>query len=472
MAVDPILITSDLASRVSMLTYKQRVTQAKVPKGDRKARPFLRFCESIKKSTGVSGEDGAKFGHIQFSPGLSASWIRDEDTIQAAQQVNHMLRWETGYARATMPVKIVHDEWLRKGYRIVPHDSGMPVKITDAQYSKLKEDLWDNVLEAATDDLDKIIDIAIHRQGGSSKEIGGLNMHLPIVQQGLWSGHNRQDQPLVRHIVKKATVGAGGTLRKVLRQTFRELAQVKATCDLPAGEFFLMAGGDFIDAYIDECERQNVQYQADLSGVQKMDGVILDDAVRIGRQNCFYNPTLDLMNTMATSELGVSISPVTATFSGGGATLQATGLVYVNAAGQIAAIVVTDPGAGYTSAPTVTLGNVGAGAGATFQAKVYSANSGAGLIQVAADDNRIGRLATVTVLGGGTNYTVGDQPLFSKRLYILYKPSWNFEVIKGMDRELVKPADPARSRVSELQFDWGGYFYNTLPGANAVIYLP
>jgi hypothetical protein len=175
---------------------------------------------------------------------------------------------------------------------------------------------------------------------------------------------------------------------------------------------------------------------------------------------------------MASSEIGVSISTATVTFTGGGATSQATGLVYVNAAGQVTAIVITDPGAGYTSAPTVTLSNVGAGAGATFQAQVYSASSGTGLIQVAADDNRIGRLANVVVNAGGANYPVGDTPLFSKRLYILYKPAWGYEVIKGMDRELVKPADPARSRVSELQFDWGGYLYNQLPGANAVIYLP
>lgn len=51
-----------------------------------------------------------------------------------------------------------------------------------------------------------------------------------------------------------------------------------------------------------------------------------------------------------------------ATFSGGGATRQAQGFANVTA-GAITGIVITDPGAGYTSAPTVT---VATGSGATL----------------------------------------------------------------------------------------------------------
>jgi hypothetical protein len=412
MALDPVLITSDIASRTAMVAYKQKVTGA-TPAGDRKTRPLMRFAESIAKETAVSGEDGAKFGHISFSPGLGVSWIKDEDVIRDPQQINHLIQWETSYAHCVLPIKLIHDEWLRKGYRIKPHTDGMPVRISDAQYSKLQEDLWEHALEAATDDHDRILDLALHRQGATSKELGGLNLHMPILPTGYWCGHLRQNQPLVRHIVARATTGPGGTLRKVLRRVFRQLNDLKASCKLPAGEFFLMAGSDFLDAYIDDCEAAGVQYQADIAGVKKIDGVILDDAIRIGRNLCHHNPTFATLDGVAQSEIGTAISTATVTFSGGGATRQATGLVYVNAAGQVSGIVITDPGAGYTSAPTLTLGSVGSGAGATFQAMVYSTNTGTGLVQVDSEDNRLGRLASVTINAGGANYPIGDQPAFS-----------------------------------------------------------
>ena len=47
--------------------------------------------------------------------------------------------------------------------------------------------------------------------------------------------------------------------------------------------------------------------------------------------------------------------PPTVTFSGGGATTDATGTATVSATGLITGIVITDGGAGYSSAPTVTV---------------------------------------------------------------------------------------------------------------------
>lgn len=266
-------------------------------------------------------------------------------------------------------------------------------------------------------------------------------------------------------------MGSGGTLRSDLRRLFRNLRLSTQNCKLPKGEFFLMAGGEYIDAYIDECERAGVQYQADVGGIKKIDGVILDDAVRIGRLNCYHNPTLDTLDSVASSERGAGVSTATATFSGGGATRQATGLVYVNAAGQITGVMITDPGEGYTSAPTVTLGSVGSGSGATFQAYIYASAAGTGKTVVDGDDFRLGRLATVVVTAAGANYPIGDVVPFSKRCYILYKPAWDWMPVKGIDRELVIPADPARTLTSELQWDWAGYLINKAPFCNAISYI-
>ena len=64
-----------------------------------------------------------------------------------------------------------------------------------------------------------------------------------------------------------------------------------------------------------------------------VDGVVMTDT------GLYYNQAL----------------PPTVTFTGGGATTDATGTATVSATGLITGVVITDGGAGYTSEPTVTI---------------------------------------------------------------------------------------------------------------------
>ena len=68
-------------------------------------------------------------------------------------------------------------------------------------------------------------------------------------------------------------------------------------------------------------------------------------------------------------------SAPTVTFSGGGATTQATGTAVINAAGQCVGIILTSYGAGYTSVPTVTLTGGGASSQATFTALLVASTT-------------------------------------------------------------------------------------------------
>jgi hypothetical protein len=54
-----------------------------------------------------------------------------------------------------------------------------------------------------------------------------------------------------------------------------------------------------------------------------------------------------------------SLIPPTITFTGGGATTQATGVAIVNGSGVIIGVSITSPGAGYTSAPIINVDSVG-----------------------------------------------------------------------------------------------------------------
>lgn len=98
----------------------------------------------------------------------------------------------------------------------------------------------------------------------------------------------------------------------------------------------------------------------------------------IPARSWWYRYRNDGLNHATTDYTGV-------TFSGGGATRQASGYVILTA-GVVTAVVVTDPGSGYTSTPTVTITG-SSGSGATATATVTS-----------------GEVTSVSVTGGGSNY--------------------------------------------------------------------
>jgi hypothetical protein len=81
-------------------------------------------------------------------------------------------------------------------------------------------------------------------------------------------------------------------------------------------------------------------------------------AATIDAQNCqfitFNSPTL------LSSQGYFNLAPLS--FSGGGASTQAQGVAFVNPDGAIRATMITAPGAGYTSNPTVTIGGSGSAA--------------------------------------------------------------------------------------------------------------
>lgn len=70
---------------------------------------------------------------------------------------------------------------------------------------------------------------------------------------------------------------------------------------------------------------------------------------------------------------GYTTAP-TVTFSGGGATTQATGHTVINAAGAVVDIIIDTPGLGYTSAPTIAFSG-GGGSGASATAVVSNTGS-------------------------------------------------------------------------------------------------
>lgn len=455
---DTYIVESDAVSAIAMSTSK--TYKKSTLKVDWKPRPLLQLAEAMKGQEGINGVDGEIIETVQTVPNLTSQTWRGTDSIISAQKPRGNIQFATGYVRHVLPISFDHDEWLQRGIKIIPHTGGdvqgKIKKMGKGNCDRIADMLWDYTLKGVHKAFDDNQDRLLHSQGTTAKDPLGLNGMLPIAITGSVYGHNRAFTSQVQHLVRGSSTGTNGTILSDIESDRRELDIRNANSNI-GSEFIWIAGGEWIQGYKDQ-HRTLGKFDLNPAGQVKLDGVILDSAVRIGTEDVIYDPTLDEMDILYSSEKGIAISPSAVTFSGGGSpTRQATGYAVVSSGGAITAIIVTDPGAGYTSAPTVS---VATGSSATFTPRIYSTSSGASFVTVAADDVRIGRLADVTVTAGGTGYGVGDAPKFARRAYRIPRKAFTYKIGSGTEREVTHPADARAVRSSELQIETIFYWYN------------
>jgi hypothetical protein len=249
-------------------------------------------------------------------------------------------------------------------------------------------------------------------------------------------------------------------MTETMEKAIRLVKSRAALSGVKGGRWVVFAGSGYIDKLKREYRLQGIQYNRDSAEAGKVDLAILDEDLVVGRMPVIWDPTLDQMDTVAASERALGLAGGAVGFSGGAGSA-AKAVVYTSAAGVITAVSVTNRGSGYTSAPTVAVTGLGSGSGATFQAYVYSASSGTGLVQVAADDKRIGQIAYVAVTDGGTGYTAASYINFTDCAFILWEPTWELLHQDGLNKHISIPPDSPRSRVTEVQAD-GTYFLRCL----------
>lgn len=484
------IIGSNLAARIAGFANAKAIEKRAIRAG-RYKRPLYDFIQSKKKLTQFTG--GEVLVPIKEPAyNLNAQKWSGSDGLNSPVELNPGMLASFSTSNMFWPVKWGFDE-LRKvcGVTIIPNENG--AQSADARvysrdkaserilYDKLAEDI-----ESEADRAEENVDLECHRQGATAKDLAGLNAILPIQNTGNFGGIDRARVAAVQHVLfagndangtapkhmgARGVVGTNGTLLGQLEAFIRQLRSAAATCGLPAGKWKAFAGSGFLDLYKFEMRRLGLQWQADASGKGgKINLLLTDDRLGVDDFDLIWNPTQDQLDTVASSEVGIGLSQLTVTFSGGGATRQATGVAYVTAGGGIASIVITDPGEGYTSYPTVAIGNAGGGSAATFQAYVFNAGAGTGLTQVDADDIRIGWVNYVAVTGAGSGYaTTGTAAPFTNRLIALYEPSWEYQVQNGLDMRTSIPADNPRARYLEQQRDHTHALICKCPRVNGIL---
>lgn len=484
------VIGSNSAARLA--GFARSKCQEKIAvKAARYPRPMINFLDGRKKKTQFPGDE------ILISikePAFNVAAQKWSGTDSMGNPVSIQNGMMASFQSSNMFSSI---QWgfddLRKScaVTILPNDNGKTIdaRVTsrDAKSERVLFDKLVEDMESFTDRVEELRDLEYHRQGATIKDLSGINSIMPLQNTGLYGGLDRSRIPAVQHVIfagndplstapqwmgPRGIVGASGTLLAMLERFFRQLRAAAATSGLPKGRWKCFAGQGFLDLFKTQMRLEKIQFTIDAgSSSDKINLLISDERVGLGAADIdlCWDPTLDSLDIIAASEQGVGMSQLTVTFSGGGATRQGRGVAYVSAAGVITAIAVNDPGEGYTSAPTVTIGNAGGGTGATFQALVFAVGAGAGLTTVPADDARLGRLNGVTILGGGTGFAATNiASLFTNRMYALYEPAWTYWVQDGLDNYMSIPADNPRARLIEQQWDHTHALTNASPRCSGV----
>lgn len=491
-----IILSTDYVTQLALSRLDQFIKRkGGAIKANRMGHAFLSWVESIKKVKpfGASVTETLK---REVKP-TGTSWSGDA-TFGSAGSTRDLVQVQFSPFNYVEFEKIIRDELNSAGIYLKPAsyfaDTKQRVLLdTKDDFTKV-ENMLDGRIESV---MNKMVQALAWQYLGlqqGANDCAGLFVQFPLTMSGTFGGINRTANPFVQHFlaigasgnnagsehIKPTVVGGApgtttfwATVKGMMRRAKGYLAQ----SGLGDGEWRCFGGGAALDSLELIYRQAGITWNADAAKAGKSQAVDLslgDEDLKVFKIPPWYEPDFLVADALFPSLKPQGVSQITCTFSGGGSpTRQGKAIAYVTAAGALSSVCITDPGEGYTSAPTLTLGNVGSGTGATVQPKVYTtAASSSSNVQVTADDNRIGTLDSVTVTAAGSGYPVPATVNFDNLLVFVAEQAWEVMVpSKSLDRELVWVPD-GRQPNSEFQIHHRGLIKCNCPKAVIMVAMP
>lgn len=255
----------------------------------RQEQPFLTFLKSKKKrmNAGPSeSENIIKDYGSNFAFGYGENTIAFNDRDPTVQN-----NWS--WARATDAFKVSHDKLVAAGIDVREGSRG-EFRTSDNEKAIISNFLADNVY-ALKEGFDKSLDLALHRDGTSSNDaVVGLDAIVSLKPTtGTVGGIDRAKATYWRNYAD-TTLNAA-TMRAKMEKAWRACIRNGGTPD------FILAGGDFIDAYASSV---TVTQNADAGAVKKLD-VAVGEGMKTGLFykgiEIVYDPTFDDLDALETT---------------------------------------------------------------------------------------------------------------------------------------------------------------------------
>lgn len=262
---------------------------------DRKRMPWWGFLMKHTKERHFTR--GKVIQKLQRDGGLELQHWDRRDVLKFQETfIDDEMVW-TPY-RSHVGLEVVHTDLEDRGFVVepnAPRGKNFPSKI-----SRADGDILVDYFASQLDDMEDAWDTR-HDQKLLTDNSGdplapvGLDALLPLDNTvGTIAGKSRSDE-LFRHIViTGSTTGAAGTLERDLNTGVR-LADENSR-GMPSSVDFIMAGDDWVDAYVDYAKANGLRYQRTLDEAIGVDIGMPDSKIEWNGIPVIRNPTFRILD--------------------------------------------------------------------------------------------------------------------------------------------------------------------------------
>lgn len=269
-------IPPEVLQRISYSVYADVMNRKKEIIVDRHDMVWHAFLMKRKKSSGSAG--GSTTIKLKKNGGFTLQFWERRDPLSFVEP-NIELELTYSFTNVHSGFEVVHDDLRKMGYMIKPNKVGgspssAASRMSEDEASVLVE-WFDSAIESWDDEYDQNVEIAWLRDGSyDPKAPVGLDGLINLSPTSGTIGGKSRSNPLLQHTVFTGlTTTAGGTMRTKMTQARRAANRNSRGRGGKKGVDVIIAGADFVDAYVTFAINNGLDYQHDVDkgAVNKLD---------------------------------------------------------------------------------------------------------------------------------------------------------------------------------------------------------
>jgi hypothetical protein len=288
-------LTPEQLQEIKYTVYDEVMNRRKPLIYDRRAMPWWGFLSKKAETAGATG--GKVIVKLQQDGGLKVEhWDGRQVLTFRENRVDSEL--EFNYRRSHLGIEFLHTELEDMGYAIEPNASrskNFAKKMSEAEAHRIM-DIFAQRMDDMMDKWDVEHDQIFLVNPTDPLAPIGLDTLMPLdPTTGLFGGKSRSN-PLLQHQVRTgSTVNPSGSLERDLNALTRQ-ANINNR-GMASRIDFIMAGADWIDAYVDYLKNNGREWrQGDFGQVKRADIGIPDSALYFQDIPIIHNPTFEILD--------------------------------------------------------------------------------------------------------------------------------------------------------------------------------
>jgi len=295
----PIPLPPEAPQRISYAVYNDVMNRKKEIVVDRHDLVFHDFLQKRKKSSGQAG--GSTTIKLKKSGGFTLQFWERRDPLTFVEP-NIELELSYSFTNVHSGFEVVHEDLFKMGYLVKPNmNKGGNASSSASRMSEdeanVLVDWFDSAIEEWDDAYDRNVELAWLRDGSyDTRAPVGLDGLVNLSPTTGTIGGKSRANPLLQHQVFTGltTTALTGNMRLRMTQA-RRRANLNSRGRNSGGIDTILAGSDFIDAYVQFAVNNGLEYQHQIGAgqIKKVDVGIPESGYGFEGIKIEYCPTFD-----------------------------------------------------------------------------------------------------------------------------------------------------------------------------------